>query len=144
VRRGIAALFLLCVTACGAPATNETPLASASPGDPPTTSLPAAPSGGPAECSHTAYEEAVAREIDGGNYRISDERCNGDWAAFDVDFGVDACPPEDNSCAGERVHRTFWRNEGGMWKIITYQGSGDCAEVWRVERRFPEAICRPR
>ena len=106
---------------------------------PPSTAVPAA-------CSTESYRYAVGAEIDGGSYDISNERCDGTWAAFDVDFGSDACPPEaepGDPCRGERVHRTFWKNEGGRWRILTYQGSGDCAEARAADPGFPTEICQP-
>lgn len=151
MRGCVAGLGLVLLAACGTPST-DADLAAASP-TPTAASTPiAVPSPAsrtpspedltrPAECSSDAYREAIKREIDGGYFPISEETCDGQWAAFDIDFGAGACPPEDNSCRGERMHRTFWRNEGGLWQVITYQGGGDCAEVWRVEPAFPEAIC---
>ncbi len=151
MRKVLTGMALVLSVACGTPTDSGAPVttvsgeatdapspAAPSPATP--SSLPEAPTTA-AECSMDAYREAVARDIDGGHFPISGERCDGKWAAFDVDFGAGACPPEDHSCRGQRVHRTFWRSEDGDWVIITYQGSGDCAEVWRVDPRFPEAIC---
>lgn len=99
-----------------------------------------------AACTSESYRFAVAAEIDGSSYRISNERCDGTWAAFDVDFGSDACLPEaeaDDPCRGRRVHRTFWKNEDGRWRILAYQGSGDCHEARRADPDFPTEICEP-
>ena len=98
----------------------------------------------PAACTTESYRYAVASEIDGGHYGISNERCDGRWAAFDVDFGSDACLPEadaDDPCRGARVHRTFWRNDGGRWRVLSYQGSGDCAEARAAAPEFPTDVC---
>ena len=105
---------------------------------PPTTAPAAA-------CTTESYRYAVAAEIDGGHYPISNERCDGTWAAFDVDLGADACRPEadaDDPCRGTRVHRTFWRNDDGRWRLLSYQGTGDCDEARAADPRFPPDVCR--
>ena len=88
----------------------------------------------------------VSSMADARSYDISNDRCDGTWAAFDVDFGADACPsdaaPQD-ACRGTRVHRTFWKNDEGRWRILAYQGSGDCAEARAADPDFPAEICGP-
>lgn len=97
----------------------------------------------PAECTHESYEDAVARYVDGGHVPISNVRCDGTWLALDIDLGADACPPEDHSCYGQRVHRAFWKNAGTRWQLLGYQGTGDCREAWSIDADFPEEVCRP-
>jgi hypothetical protein len=94
-----------------------------------------------AACASASYRHAIATEVDGGSLPFSNERCDGSWLALDVDFGASACPPEDDSCRGVRVHRVFFRNDGGRWVVLSYQGSGDCAEAQAADPAFPEAVC---
>jgi hypothetical protein len=100
---------------------------------------------GPAECTTDSYREAVRSDIDGGSFTTTDARCDGTWAAFVVDRSADACPAADgpqSGCApGTRAHRTFWQNKDGHWRVLTYGGTGDCAEVHAVAPDFPDELC---
>jgi hypothetical protein len=103
------------------------------------------PGPGPAECTTESYRLAVLADIDGGSFQISGERCDGTWATFVVDRSRDACPaseePQPGCPPGTRAHRTFWHAVEGQWRIITYGGAGDCAEVHAVEPAFPPELC---
>ena len=98
-----------------------------------------------AECTTESFQEAVVANIDAGSFTVVDPQCDGTWAAFTVDRSRGACPasdePQPGCTPGTRAHRTFWRNAFGHWVVITYGGTGDCAEVRAVAPDFPEAIC---
>jgi hypothetical protein len=74
------------------------------------------------------------------------KKCDGAYAAWDVDYGSGSCPADDtgpNPCANLRVHRVFWRGVDGAWVLLGYQGTGDCAEARTYDPSFPDAICTP-
>ena len=148
-RRALPAIALALLAACGSTETSQS--------DAPETILygtpaPYSPGGSPdqdavpARCTRRSYEYAIADRIDGGGFAFDEVACDGKYLTLRVDLGSAVCPPEATKeerqeCAREKV--AFFVVRRGAWDLITYEESGDCDTIQRLEPSFPDAVCDP-
>lgn len=98
----------------------------------------------PARCGNGTLQTAVFSSDAPKRSRMSNERCEGEWAVIDVDLGAAACPATGdpaNPCAGQRVDREFFRIVDGAWRLRDVSRKPGCDDVTQVEPDFPLRLC---
>jgi hypothetical protein len=74
---------------------------------------------------------------------LLDDRCEGTYAVYDVDWGAGICwqPETPNPCAGQRTSRLFLQAVGATWTAFYQNPDGGCGDVTTFRPDFPTSLC---
>ncbi|MYR63064.1 hypothetical protein GTY54_44975 [Streptomyces sp. SID625] len=98
-----------------------------------------------AGCTAASYEQALhAADAPRHTYRNA-EHCDGRWLVLDFTWRTGpACAGSSGpGCDSHLGDRWFFRAQESGWQPVAHGKAGGCADVHRVERAFPAALCAP-